>query len=594
MFFKDGSMCFSRYIGLERGFFKSWFLRTKIHRIFLKTYQKSSSTLWMHQNIDSSIEKKAEDVILNSSFVNTHSNPKKAIMTLTPRAIERLKELLNQKESKMIRIGTKQRGCAGLSYFLEYVDEPGKFDERVIQNGVTILIDNRALFTIIGSKMDWVEDRLTARFVFNNPNATSTCGKYIPLIFNEYRVFLNNCLDPRLKYIVLLGYIFDTKSILLIEKTAFDLADIISYLTKNGLYLNLIEKNDVYHVFLLGIVQHDKEMPQLKLTLIYPASETHINKYSKQSKFRVEETPEIYELYVKPYIQTMKGSRIQWVYNILDHKTEQEHILFEDNKWSFKVQERTDGCGLLSPDIPMEPSRLSAFAHTLVDQCTVDVRIDWCIDPSPVTPTPHSLRAKRGSEEKQGMEVKTPEKGLKEGECMDPWTPSTPIRNKGVEIMNGMEEEGCLRVKECGNAVEDLQNLIEFIFEAEDAMVPDTSHSEASDVYTSCWMDQTASLDTLCLNMKTLTSLDMAIRKVSLIRLMNTLPIDVLSRFIKICARSISESEIIVLTKHMFETNAYEQNLSLVTKLGTSLYSLIILMRILTSEQLSKQVGSLS
>ncbi|KAG4302568.1 hypothetical protein PCK1_001152 [Pneumocystis canis] len=136
--------------------------------------------------------------------------------------------------------------------------------------------------------------------------------------------------DPRLKYIVLLGHIFDLKSILIIEKTAFNYADIISYITENGLHLNLIEKNDVYHVFLAGIVQYDKEMPQFKLTLIYPASETHIKKYSKQSKFRVEETPEIYELYVKPYVKTMKGPRIQWVYNILDHITEQEHILFED------------------------------------------------------------------------------------------------------------------------------------------------------------------------------------------------------------------------------------------------------------------------
>lgn len=56
-------------------------------------------------------------------------------MIKTPRAVKRLKELLNQPQPKMIRIGTKQRGCAGLSYLLEYVDKPGKFDETVIQDG---------------------------------------------------------------------------------------------------------------------------------------------------------------------------------------------------------------------------------------------------------------------------------------------------------------------------------------------------------------------------------------------------------------------------------------------------------------------------
>ncbi|KAG5437186.1 hypothetical protein PCANB_001163 [Pneumocystis canis] len=184
MLSKGRSTCFLRHIGFERLFFKSWLFKTNIYRIYFKIYQKHSSTLLMHQDIGNSVEKEAKDVMLDTSFVNTRFISKKAVMTLTPRAIERLKELLNQKKSKMIRIGTKQRGCAGLSYLLEYVDKPGKFDEIVIQDGVTVLIDNRALFTIIGSKMDWVEDRLTARFVFDNPNATSTCGKNISLMFN--------------------------------------------------------------------------------------------------------------------------------------------------------------------------------------------------------------------------------------------------------------------------------------------------------------------------------------------------------------------------------------------------------------------------
>lgn len=57
-----------------------------------------------------------------------------------------------------------------MAYHLEYVDKPGTFDEAVEQDGVKVLIDSKALFSIIGSEMDWVEDKLNQRFVFKNPN----------------------------------------------------------------------------------------------------------------------------------------------------------------------------------------------------------------------------------------------------------------------------------------------------------------------------------------------------------------------------------------------------------------------------------------
>jgi iron-sulfur cluster assembly 1 len=96
--------------------------------------------------------------------------PRKAAMTLTPSATQQLKTLLSQPEPKLIRIGVKNRGCSGLSYHLEYVQKPGAFDETIEQDGVKVLIDSKALFSIIGSEMDWVEDKLNRRFVFRNPN----------------------------------------------------------------------------------------------------------------------------------------------------------------------------------------------------------------------------------------------------------------------------------------------------------------------------------------------------------------------------------------------------------------------------------------
>ncbi|KAL2117317.1 hypothetical protein VTJ04DRAFT_9485 [Mycothermus thermophilus] len=101
---------------------------------------------------------------------------RKAAMTLTPAAVERLRALLDQPEPKLIKVGVRNRGCSGLAYHLEYVDKPGPFDETVEQDGVKVLIDSKALFSIIGSEMDWVEDKLSQRFVFRNPNIKEQCG----------------------------------------------------------------------------------------------------------------------------------------------------------------------------------------------------------------------------------------------------------------------------------------------------------------------------------------------------------------------------------------------------------------------------------
>jgi Fe-S cluster assembly iron-binding protein IscA len=55
-----------------------------------------------------------------------------------------------------------------MAYHLEYVTPPGaRFDEVVEQDGIRVLIDSKALFSIIGSTMDWRDNRLSAGFVFD-------------------------------------------------------------------------------------------------------------------------------------------------------------------------------------------------------------------------------------------------------------------------------------------------------------------------------------------------------------------------------------------------------------------------------------------
>jgi iron-sulfur cluster assembly accessory protein len=78
----------------------------------------------------------------------------------TPAAVQRLHVLSNGPKPRLIRIGVRNKGCAGMAYHLEYVDQPAKFDEVVNQDGVKVLIDSKALFSIIGSEMDWAEDRI--------------------------------------------------------------------------------------------------------------------------------------------------------------------------------------------------------------------------------------------------------------------------------------------------------------------------------------------------------------------------------------------------------------------------------------------------
>ncbi|GAA5979728.1 hypothetical protein JCM11641_004067 [Rhodosporidiobolus odoratus] len=101
---------------------------------------------------------------------------RKAALSLSPQAVTRIQSLLAEPTPKLIRIGVRNKGCAGMSYHLEYVDKPEKFDEVVEQDGVKVVIDSKALFSIIGSEMDWKEDALQARFVFNNPNIKDACG----------------------------------------------------------------------------------------------------------------------------------------------------------------------------------------------------------------------------------------------------------------------------------------------------------------------------------------------------------------------------------------------------------------------------------
>lgn len=98
--------------------------------------------------------------------------------TLTEAAVARVKQLLEGRERPAVglRVGVRSRGCSGLSYTIEFADAKDAKDEVVEAGGVTVLIDRKSTLYVLGTEMDFVEDKLQARFVFRNPNEKGRCG----------------------------------------------------------------------------------------------------------------------------------------------------------------------------------------------------------------------------------------------------------------------------------------------------------------------------------------------------------------------------------------------------------------------------------
>ena len=104
--------------------------------------------------------------------------PKPQVMRLSDAAAARIKELLAQSQKPItgVRVGVKNGGCAGMAYTMEYAERVDPTDEIVEDKGVRILIDPKAVLFLLGTEMDFRIDRLSAQFVFNNPNQVSACG----------------------------------------------------------------------------------------------------------------------------------------------------------------------------------------------------------------------------------------------------------------------------------------------------------------------------------------------------------------------------------------------------------------------------------
>ena len=102
----------------------------------------------------------------------------KQVITLSDRAAKRVKEIMAQANEPIIglRVGVASGGCAGMSYVMEYAKETNPNDEVIVDKGVKVLIDPKAIMYLLGTEMDYKKEEFSSNFVFINPNETERCG----------------------------------------------------------------------------------------------------------------------------------------------------------------------------------------------------------------------------------------------------------------------------------------------------------------------------------------------------------------------------------------------------------------------------------
>ena len=104
--------------------------------------------------------------------------PRPQVMRLTDAAADRIKAVMAKTDRPIaaVRVGVKNGGCAGMSYYMEYAERLDPLDEVIEDKGVRILVDPKAVMFLLGTEMDYKISKLSAQFVFNNPKQTSACG----------------------------------------------------------------------------------------------------------------------------------------------------------------------------------------------------------------------------------------------------------------------------------------------------------------------------------------------------------------------------------------------------------------------------------
>ncbi|WP_321477655.1 iron-sulfur cluster assembly accessory protein [uncultured Paludibaculum sp.] len=100
------------------------------------------------------------------------------MITLTPTAVGKVKEILDAQEPKPegLRISVVGGGCSGFSYSMAFENSPGMLDKTYKYDDLKVFVDQASLLYLDGAEVDYVETLEGSGFKFNNPQVKSTCG----------------------------------------------------------------------------------------------------------------------------------------------------------------------------------------------------------------------------------------------------------------------------------------------------------------------------------------------------------------------------------------------------------------------------------
>ena len=108
----------------------------------------------------------------------TNTEAQTPVITLTDAAIKEVKRLINVQgiEEGGLRLGVKGGGCSGLSYLIRFEPKERPSDKVYEFDGVRVFVDPKSLLYLNGTVIDFRDEIMGRGFVFQNPNATTTCG----------------------------------------------------------------------------------------------------------------------------------------------------------------------------------------------------------------------------------------------------------------------------------------------------------------------------------------------------------------------------------------------------------------------------------
>jgi m7GpppX diphosphatase len=192
------------------------------------------------------------------------------------------------------------------------------------------LFPSNAISNILGA----IEDKMSA-------NSLITRFKFVKL-HNQ---------DQGGRRIILQGTISGLPALLIAERGNFDTDPAyLSSFSRLVTHVKNLGNNDVYNWYLANSMPEngidEPTPPDLKIDLFYPCDEKHLRKYAFQQYRSVTETPEMYKKYIRPYMEkSREGGRLDWIFNIIDGKAEQENVLYRSQ------ESNEDDNFLLLPDL---------------------------------------------------------------------------------------------------------------------------------------------------------------------------------------------------------------------------------------------------